>query len=207
MRRASLERIPRTCSRKAVWVRSRVSPSREIRSFRNRERSIREATAARSSPGTTGLTRCSSPPDLTASIRTASCCSVVRNRTGKRRVTLVLAEVSGQVIPGDPREQDVHQNEVGSKRDQDPLELGRFSHRPHLVAGRLENSPQKRGLVGIVLDRENPLGLGPGSFEQLIQATGYGIPPDGLLEVAIGAAADRLDAFQKVPEPAEHQDG
>ncbi len=126
---------------------------------------------------------------------------------GQGGVALVLAEVAHEIVPADAGEQDVHQHEIGSELAEDGLEpLGIRAHRD-LVPSGLEDRPEVRGLLGIVLHGQDPCGVGLARVQEVLEAAHERLPVHGLFEVTVRPPVDGLDLVQEPAARAQDEHG
>ena len=192
----------------AVWVKRRVRPSRLRRFFRNRARSRREATTERSTGGTTGLVRWSSPPDLRAAEPRLHLALRGQEEHGQGGVPLVLAEVADEVVAADVGKQDVHEDEVGleARAARSRTAWGPRTPRPRSrpTPGSPSGTRPARGSSSTERIRA---ALGLARFQEVLEAPHERLPVHRLLEVAVRAAVDGLDLVQEPAARAQDEHG
>ncbi len=154
---------------------------------------MRAATVERSIPGIDGFqeevvgTRTSGAE---ASFQPALAC---HHDDGQGGITVLLAQESDQVVAAGTGKNDVHEDEVGSKRTHLLLEAERIGAGADVVAARSEHRSQEGSLVWVVLHGEHPGLGGSARIEEVPQALLEGIPVEGFVEVGVRAAMNGLD--------------
>jgi len=99
------------------------------------------------------------------------------------------------------------QHEIGPELAEHRLEaLGIRAHRD-LVPSGLEDRLQVRGLLGIVLHRQDPCGMGLARVQEVLEAAHERLPVHGLLEIRVRASVDGLDLVQEPPMRPQDEHG